>query len=163
MKFKKYWLLLCMAVCMGIVFSGCGDQSEKTEDTQETEATTDKSEEPTTEEVTEFSKDQKTISFSDIENGINFKAAGSSVTFSFEDIDSFDNTLKMEFSLTDAAYEKEPVTMKISEKQADYTFSDLEKGKEYYLEVYPTESASSDSAYKKIEKNNSSCQLQLNQ
>ncbi|MDO4942178.1 MAG: hypothetical protein Q4E73_04955 [Lachnospiraceae bacterium] len=161
MKFRKYLMILCVAVTASVVLTGCGGQKDQNEGGTQAEADSNTEKEEVKEEVTEFKKDQQTLSFSDIENGINFKAAGTSVVFEFEDIDSFDNSLKMEFSLTDAAYEKDPVVMSISDKKAKYQFDNLEKGKEYYLEVYPTESANSDSEYEKIQEKNADCQLKL--
>lgn len=154
MKMKKFWMIVCMIAAFLFLFAGCGNQ-----------ASADDEEDPTTmetaEKVTEFDKDQTSLTFSDIENGINFKAAGTSVTFRFEDIDSFDNSLEMQFSLSDASYEKDPVVLSIEDGKEDYRFDNLEKGKEYYLEVYPTKSADSDSEYEEIQEKNGSCQLQL--
>ena len=99
MKMKKFWMIVCMIAAFLFLFAGCGNQ-----------ASADDEKDPTTmetaEKVTEFDKDQTSLTFADIENGINFKAAGTSVTFRFEDIDSFDNSLEMQFSLSDASYEK---------------------------------------------------------
>ena len=67
----------------------------------------------------------------------------------------------MQFSLSDASYEKDPVVLSIEDGKEDYRFDNLEKGKEYYLEVYPTKSADSDSEYEEIQEKNGSCQLQL--
>ena len=82
MKMKKFWMIVCMIAAFLFLFAGCGNQ-----------ASADDEEDPTTmetaEKVTEFDKDQTSLTFADIENGINFKAAGTSVTFRFEDIDSF--------------------------------------------------------------------------
>jgi len=155
-------MIFCLAAGAAFALTGCGDQkAQKEEETQtETNAATEETE-AAKEKVTEFKDEQQTLSFSEIENGINFKASGTSVVFEFEDIESFDNSLKMEFSLTDAAYEQDPVVMSISDKQAKYQFDNLEKGKEYYLEVYPTESAGSDSEYESVQKKNADCQLKL--
>lgn len=161
MKLKKYLMILCFAVCASVVLTGCGDQKDQNKEGTQAETDSNIEKEEVKEEVTEFQEDQQTLSFSDIENGINFKAAGNSVIFEFENIGSFDNSLKMEFSLTDAEYEKEPIVMSISDKKAKYQFDNLEKGKAYYLEVYPTESAGSDSEYEKIQEKNADCQLKL--
>ena len=153
MKMKKFWMIVCMIAAFLFLFAGCGNQ-----------ASADDEEDPTTmetaEKVTEFDKDQTSLTFADIENGINFKAAGTSVTFRFEDIDSFDNSLEMQFSLSDASYEKDPVVLSIEDGKEDYQFDNLEKGKEYYLEVYPTKSADSDSEYEEIQEGFSDEQMQ---
>jgi uncharacterized lipoprotein YehR (DUF1307 family) len=158
MKLRKS--LYCIVIIgLFIALSACGNSDKKADTSSEEETT----ELVTTEEVTEFSKEKKSISFSDVESGINFKADGTEVIFSFENIKEFDNSLGMEFCLTDTAYEEDPITIAISKNQVSYTFSGLTEGKEYYLEVYPTKSASSDSEYDKIEEQNSKCKLTLEQ
>lgn len=159
MKGRKLWIVVLLCLSMASVLTGCGDQKEN-EKQASSETTT---EVVTTEKVTEFAKDVKKITFGDLTNGINFKTSGTKVTFSFEDIDAFDNSLAMEFSLTDAAYEQEPITMLLKDGQSDYTFDGLEKGKEYYIEVYPTKSAKSDSELESINEKNQQCVLKLEQ
>jgi uncharacterized lipoprotein YehR (DUF1307 family) len=163
---KIYFGVIVLILLMAL--SACGsskeaDQSVQEETDEETTTTAETGEPVTTEEVTEFAKETQSLLFGDIENGINFKSTGTEVTFSFENIKNFDNSLGMEFSLTDAAYEEEPVTMAILEDQTAYTFSGLTKGKEYYLEVYPTQSAASDDEYEAVQEKNRNCKLTLEQ
>lgn len=155
-------LLMALSACGSSKEADQSVQEETTEGTTTTEET-ETGEPVTTEEVTEFAKETQSLLFGDIENGINFKSTGTEVTFSFENIKNFDNSLGMEFSLTDAAYEEEMVTMAILEDQAAYTFSGLTKGREYYLEVYPTQSAASDDEYEAVQEKNRNCKLTLEQ
>lgn len=168
MKSKKLLWLFLICFCLVFTASGCGDQKEETKKVATEKKKEEKTEETTTavvttEKVTEFAKDVKKISFEDITNGINFKTSGTKVTLSFEEIEKMDTSLAFEFSLTDAAYEKDPITMKIKEGQSDYTFDGLKKGEEYYLEVYPTKSAKSDAELEKINEKNNKCLLNLEQ
>lgn len=158
-------MLIFGLLCFCLIFTtiGCGSQKEETKKETETKTEETTTEVVTTEKVTEFAKNVKKISFEDITNGINFKTSGTKVTLSFEDIDQLDTSLGLEFSLTDAAYEKDPVTIEIKKGQSDYTFENLKKGEEYYLEVYPTKSAKSDAELEKINEKNNKCIIKLEQ
>ncbi|MDO4169582.1 MAG: hypothetical protein Q4D45_06720 [Lachnospiraceae bacterium] len=163
MKSKKMLIFGLLCFCLIFTTIGCGSQKEETKKETETKTEETTTEVVTTEKVTEFAKNVKKISFEDITNGINFKTSGTKVTLSFEDIDQLDTSLGLEFSLTDAAYEKDPVTIEIKKGQSDYTFENLKKGEEYYLEVYPTKSAKSDAELEKINEKNNKCIIKLEQ
>lgn len=163
MKSKKMLIFGLLCFCLIFTTIGCGSQKEETKKETETKTEETTTEVVTTEKVTEFAKNVKKISFEDITNGINFKTSGTKVTLSFEDIDQLDTSLGLEFSLTDAGYEKDPVTIEIKKGQSDYTFENLKKGEEYYLEVYPTKSAKSDAELEKINEKNNKCIIKLEQ
>lgn len=163
MKSKKMLILSLLCFCLAFTMIGCGSQKEETKNETETKTEKTTTEVVTTEKVTEFAKNVKKISFEDITNGINFKTSGTKVTLSFEDIEKMDTSLAFEFSLTDAAYEEEPIIIGIKKGQADYVFDGLKKGKEYYLEVYPTKSAKSDAELEEINEKNNQCFLNLEQ
>ncbi|MEE1313844.1 MAG: hypothetical protein UHS41_09045 [Lachnospiraceae bacterium] len=156
----KKLLTVGLCICLACTVIGCGKKKEDTEKTttEKTETTTEDKE---LEEVTELEKENDEITFGEIETGLNFKAKGSEIAFKFEDMSEFDNSLEMVFSLTDATNETEPVELKISKLKKKYTFKGLEKGKDYYLEVYPTKTASSDEEFKKITNSNSQCKLTI--
>lgn len=176
MKLRKF-AVAAACVCMGCMMAGCGNNSDKNTEASKTtqEQTTDQKTTTegknttasattsvvTTEAVTEFSKDTKGISMGDIMEGLNFKASGTSITLKFQNQKDFDNSLSMVISLIDASTEVSVSEQKIVDGQASYTFDGLEKGKEYYLDAYPTKIASSDAKAEKINKQNQKCKLDL--
>lgn len=160
----KKFLTVCLCVCLACTVVACGKKTQKEgdENTTKKTATEKTTEDRDLEKVTELEKEGDQITFGEIESGLNFKAKGSKVTFRFEEIGQLDNSLKMVFSLTNTS-SGEAKEIKISGKKDAYTFKNLKKGEDYYLEVYPTEVASSDAEFEKIEKKNSSCMLLIEQ
>lgn len=183
MKLRKF-AVAAACVCMGFMMVGCGNHSDKNTEASKTTQEQKTAQKTTTEEkktttegkntkasatttvvtteaVTEFSKDTKSISMGNIMEGLNFKASGTSVTLKFQNQKDFDNSLSMVISLTDASTEINVSEQKIVDGQASYTFDGLEKGKEYYLDAYPTKIADSDEKAEKINKQNEKCKLDL--
>lgn len=157
---KRLWMVVVCAAML-TALAGCGGEKDDAQGKAENKTT---EEAPAThEKVTEFEENEQKLSFSDIEMGINFKTTGTKVTISFEDINDFDNTMGMVFALTDANYEMETMEQEISEGKSAYTFENLKKGKDYYLEVYPTVVPESDEQSEELTEKNADCQLILKQ
>lgn len=159
----KKLAVVCLCVCLACTVMACGKKAAKGQKESTDKKTEQTTEDKDLEEVTELEKEGNEITFEEIEHGLNFKAQSSSVTFEFQDMDAFDNSLGMAFSLTSASGDGAAKEVKISDKKTSYTFKNMKKGEKYYLEAYPTKEPGSGTDYEKIAEHNSSCKLLIQQ
>lgn len=83
-----------------------------------------------------------------------FHSQTGKLTVTFENSKDFDVTLKHVMALNTIDDDEEPQILEIKKNQNTYTFTNLEQGKYYYIDYYPTADPKSEKQLKDIDDNN---------
>lgn len=83
-----------------------------------------------------------------------FQTAKKTLTITFDAPQNLDTSLKPVLVLNSVDEKTEPVQVDLKKNQAGYTFKNLEKDRNYYIDYYPTKDSTDDKIMEKIDQTN---------